>query len=124
MQKASQIPRLHPAPRWTRSVAPLLGLAAAALTQAGCFFTDEGLAPPTGQFYYPTGLAISPGRNVLYVANSDFDLQFNAGTVQVVDLPMVRGIVAQLRDGLNGLSCTADADCMNPTSGKGGTCDT
>jgi hypothetical protein len=62
---------------------------------------DPGLTPPTVEFYYPTGLAISPGRNALYVANSDFDLQYNAGTVQVVDLPLIRSIVKQIRDGLN-----------------------
>ena len=95
----SPSPRPHRSPRWTRPAG--LAAALAAIAQAGCFFTDQGLSPPTTQFYYPTGLVISPGRNVLYVANSDFDLQFNAGTVQVVDLPMVRGIVKQIRDGLD-----------------------
>jgi hypothetical protein len=101
-------PRLSRGSAWALSTA----LAATAFTQAGCFFTDEGLAPPISEFYYPTGIAISPGRNALYVINSDFDLQFNAGTVQVVDLQMVRGIVKQIRDSLNAGLAPSDF-CQN-----------
>ena len=53
---------------------------------SGCFYNESGLPPPTNSFYYPTGLAVSPGRSVMYVANSDFDLQYNAGTVQALNL--------------------------------------
>ena len=63
----------------------------AALSQAGCFYSDQGLSPPHQSFYFPAGLAVSPGRNALYVANSDFDLQFNGGTVQILDLSKMRG---------------------------------
>ncbi|WP_437746614.1 hypothetical protein WMF39_17330 [Sorangium sp. So ce1504] len=56
----------------------------------GCFVEGEGLPPPIEGFYYPTGLAASPGGRVLYVANSDFDLQYNGGTVQALDLQRLR----------------------------------
>lgn len=77
-------------------------LAAGALSTA-CFPPDEGLDPNLSQIYFPVGLALSPlvptasgdagtrplTRKWLYVVNSDFDLQFNAGTVQVYDLDKI-----------------------------------
>jgi hypothetical protein len=45
------------------------------------------------------GLTASPGGNALFVANSDFDLQFNAGTVQVYDLGELRSAVRPLLAG-------------------------
>lgn len=68
---------------------------AAALSAApigvGCFpAAGQGQAPPLDNFYFPVGLAVSKGGNVLYVANSDFDLQWNGGTVQSYDLHLIR----------------------------------
>ncbi len=40
--------------------------------------------------YFPVGLAVSPGGHTLYVANSDFDLQYNSGTVIALDLDRIR----------------------------------
>jgi len=42
------------------------------------------------------GLGVSSGGNVLYVVNSDFDLQWNGGTLQSYDLFMVRRHTAEL----------------------------
>jgi hypothetical protein len=56
----------------------------------------EGTDPPTTTFYFPVGLAVSPGGNVLYVANSDFDLQWNGGTIQSYDLFRLRHDTAEL----------------------------
>ena len=55
-----------------------------------CYSIGEGIAPPLGSIYYPTGLAVSRASNYLYAVNSDFDLQYNAGTVQSLDLSRVR----------------------------------
>jgi hypothetical protein len=74
-----------------------------ALLSTGCFYNDTGLLPPTNSFYFPTGLVVSPGRSVLYVANSDFDLQYNGGTVQIVDLATLR---ASLGPMLAGIRCS------------------
>jgi hypothetical protein len=60
------------------------GLAAAAL--GACFTGSDGLVPPTKKLYFPTAMVVSPGRTSLYVVNSDFDLQYNGGTVQVIAL--------------------------------------
>ncbi|WP_437684027.1 hypothetical protein [Sorangium sp. So ce131] len=68
---------------------------------AGCFVDSEGLSPPTKGFYYPTGLSVSPGGRVLYVANSDFDLQYNGGTIQALDLQRLRKRALDLQRALN-----------------------
>src|ERR1700760_1591860 len=95
-----------------RRVGGLLAAGAFALVAAGggCFYTDNGLSPPTEGFYFPTGLVVSPGRTALYVANSDFDLQFNGGTVAVLDLGTLRATLSTL---LTGIRCASGnlAEC-------------
>jgi hypothetical protein len=49
-----------------------------------------GTDPPTTTFYFPVGLAVSSGGNALYAINSDFDLQWNGGTLQSYDLFQIR----------------------------------
>ena len=56
----------------------------------GCYSTGDGTPPPSTTFYFPVGLAVSPGGNVLYAVNSDFDLQWNGGTLQSYDLNQIR----------------------------------
>lgn len=57
---------------------------------SGCFSADTGYAPPTDSFYFPTGLNLSADRSTLVVVNSDFDLQYNGGTVFALDLARLR----------------------------------
>jgi hypothetical protein len=83
-----------------------------------CFPPDDGRAPPLDRLYFPVGVALSPAPEPgpalppesrppeprwLYVANSDFDLQFNAGSVQVYDLEKLRSAVPRY--------CDSDLDC-------------
>jgi hypothetical protein len=60
------------------------------LVAGACYDTGDGTAPPTDAFYFPVGLQVSHGGNVLYAINSDFDLQFNGGTLQSYDLHLIR----------------------------------
>lgn len=83
--------------------------ALATLTSAGCYFTDQGFEPRQRAFYFPTGLAVSPGGTALYVANSDFDLQYNGGTVQVLDLTKTRTILGDMLVKLRCAQQAADA---------------
>ena len=76
---------------------------------SGCYYNDAGTAPPGEGFYYPTGLVVSPGRNALYVANSDFDLNYNGGTVDVVDLTDATGLRGTLGPMLAGIRCSGGA---------------
>jgi hypothetical protein len=82
-----------PARRRAAVVATLL---AAAPVVASCYSTGDGTAPPPETFYFPVGLAVSKGGNVLYVVNSDFDLQWNGGTIQSYDLNQIRADAALL----------------------------
>jgi hypothetical protein len=73
----------------------------------GCFDPGEGVAPPNERVYFPVGLALDADSRFLFVANSDFDLQFNAGTLQSFDLEELRARVPH--------GCATDDDC---SSGK------
>jgi hypothetical protein len=82
------------------------GLLAGALVGAvGCFPPDEGRSVPLDHIYFPVGIQVSPGKSWMYVANSDFDLQYNAGSVQVYDLETLRGKVPRY--------CDFDANSQN-----------
>src|SRR5215471_9782449 len=74
-----------------------ISLASAVLAgaAAGCYSTGDGTSPPPHDLYFPVGLAVSRGGNVLYVANSDFDLQWNGGTIQSYDLHLIRKHVVE-----------------------------
>lgn len=74
-----------------------------ALTQ--CFPPGEGVEPPSNQIYFPVGLAMDPAGKSLFVVNSDFDLQYNQGVLQRLDLDRVHELVPR--------SCKADADCSD-----------
>src|SRR5512135_2369770 len=72
-------------------VLPLAAVAAAVATTPACYpAAGEGVDPPAFNFYFPVGLAVSRGGNVLYAINSDFDLQWNGGTIQSLDLHLIR----------------------------------
>jgi hypothetical protein len=73
-----------------RSTLAALGLAAGLSAAYGCYTTGDGSAPPGDKFYFPVGIVVAKDGKALYVANSDFDLQFNGGTVQAYDLPRIR----------------------------------
>ncbi|HTQ06219.1 MAG TPA: hypothetical protein VMI54_20295 [Polyangiaceae bacterium] len=71
---------------------------------AGCFPSGAGVDPPSDRtVYFPVGLALDPDARHLYIANSDFDLQYNAGTLENWDLDALRARLP--------VSCTTDADC-------------
>ncbi|HRI70153.1 MAG TPA: hypothetical protein PK156_38245, partial [Polyangium sp.] len=86
----------------------LASLGVGVVSLAGCFSVADGVPPPLEKFYYPTGLAVSPGRTTLYVTNSDFDLQYSGGTVQALDLAALRQTERKLRLDL------AEGAAMNP----------
>src|SRR5687768_3002544 len=75
----------------------------AAFLAFGCFPPGEGLTPPSTQIYYPVGLALDDAARHLFVANSDFDLQFNAGTLLSFDLEALRSRLPR--------ACSADDEC-------------
>ncbi|WP_394836847.1 hypothetical protein LVJ94_08050 [Pendulispora rubella] len=66
-------------------------MGAAAVSLCACYSGGgNGSSPPSNQLYFPVGLAVSTGGNVLYAVNSDFDLQWSGGTLQSYDLFKLR----------------------------------
>src|SRR4029077_13095522 len=49
-----------------------------------------GVDPPAAELYFPVGLTVSRSGTVLYAVNSDFDLQWNGGTIEALDLHLIR----------------------------------
>jgi hypothetical protein len=68
----------------------LLGATVVASAMPACYSAGAGTAPPTKNFYFPVGLTTSAGGRILYAVNSDFDLQWNGGTLQSYDLDRIR----------------------------------
>ena len=62
---------------------------------SGC--ANEGSPPPLGRIYFPTALSISPDnsmeRGQLFVANSNFDLKYNRGSLQSYDLQRLNEVL-------------------------------
>jgi len=110
-----------------RSVAARLGRSwfAAAAVLAACVPAGDGIAPPTDQLYFPVALAVDESSEWLYVVNSDFDLQFNGGTVQSVRLGRLREIVPRVCSSdahcEAGEICDVGQDASGPTADNGGT---
>lgn len=93
--------------------------AALALASAGCFTDADGRQPDPDRLYFPTGLVTSPGKTSLYVANSDFDLGFAGGSLQVLDLRRLRDdtrvIVEEIAGGSSpAQACAAAGRANNP----------
>jgi len=94
---------------------PLSRLAAlSVLLLNACYPAGDGKAPPLEELYFPTGLALD-GLSVsdegdgapkyLYVANSDFDLQYRSASLISYDLDLLRQVVPK--------NCRTSADCQD-----------
>lgn len=70
-----------------------LGLVFCALAM-GCTASAEDVSPPDRTLYFPTGVAVSPDGNQLFVTNANSELRYDSGSVAVVDLATVDKIVA------------------------------
>lgn len=69
-----------------------LGLACIGL--AACTASADEVSPPKDQFFFPTGLAISPDESKLFVANANSELRYDSGSVNVIDLDTVDQVIA------------------------------
>jgi len=92
---------------------PLLFAALSACLLSACYSAGDGQPPPLNSLYFPTGLALDalpaadaskPDRAAhLYVASSDFDLQYRASALVAYDLDQLSALLPQ--------SCNSDSDC-------------
>lgn len=62
----------------------LLGLAL-----AGCPASGEEVQPPRDQIFFPTGLALDPSDEVLFVVNANSNLAYDSASVVVADLDVI-----------------------------------
>jgi len=102
---------------------PLLFAALSALLLCSCFSPGDGESPPLASIYFPTGLALdtppdanaadpsAPKAEHLFLASSDFDLQYRASALASYALEKVEALLPAL--------CNTDADCA-----EGKVCDT
>ncbi|MEO7094711.1 MAG: hypothetical protein ABI175_15745, partial [Polyangiales bacterium] len=74
---------------------------------SGCFDPGAGQEPPDKGLYFPVGLAISQSGKTLFVVNSNFDLRFNAGTLQALDVAQIWSDARLCAPKLNRLSFDA-----------------
>jgi hypothetical protein len=94
---------------------PFLFAALSAVLLSSCYSPGDGVAPPLNEIYFPTGLALDVIPNPdptmppaapahLFVASSDFDLQYRASALASFDLSVLQSFyLPQL--------CNTDADC-------------
>jgi len=77
-----------------------------------CYSAGEGQAPPLNAVYFPTGLALDgptgvakagETRNYLFVASSDFDLQYRSSALASYSLTLIKDAVPH--------PCNSDLDC-------------
>jgi len=92
---------------------PLSLLAAlSALLLNSCYSAGDGKPPPLESLYFPTGLALdgvslsdegNGAPKYLYVASSDFDLQYRSAALVSYDLDVLRQLLPK--------NCNSSADC-------------
>jgi hypothetical protein len=70
-------------------------------------FSNNSEEPCREQIYFPSGLAVDPDGDVLYVASSNADLRYSGGSVQSIDLTRHDCAARFFRDGV------LDATCAN-----------
>lgn len=69
------------------------------------------MQPPLDAIIFPVGVALSSSGDRLYVANSDFDLRYNGGTVVALDAEAVRDLLPTY--------CKGRSDCASGESCDG-----
>lgn len=74
---------------------------------ASCYDSGGGADPDPKKPYFPTGIALSPSGKWLFLANSNFDLAFNSGTVQAFNAEKIAAAARTCRDAKQGM-CFGD----------------
>src|SRR5688572_4652710 len=91
-------------PKASLAVRALPILLGAVSVGIACADTGRGVDPQRGQIYFPVGVSLDRAADFLVVVGSDFDLQFNQGTVQSLSLARVRELART--------PCSGDGDCQ------------
>ena len=65
---------------------------------AACTASSEEVRPPEDALFFPTGIAISPDDQFLFVTSANSDLRYDSGTVLAIDVALVDTAVTAFRD--------------------------
>lgn len=61
---------------------------------AACTASATAVEPPADQIFFPTGMGIAPDDSVLFVANANSELQYDSGSISVLDLAVIDQVIA------------------------------
>ena len=100
-----------------------LFLLAATLLMGACATEEPGITPDKNAFYFPTGLALDPDRRVsdksggfsryiLYVTNSNADLNYNSSTLNVLDLKKIPANLDKIKERVTSTDSKLKLDCQ------------
>lgn len=103
----------------SRVCAVTLGLG---LGLGACTASSDEVRPPETELFFPTGVAISPDDQYLFVTSANSDLRYDSGTVTAIDVELVSNALNTFRttggldagcsvvqDGTGALSCAESA---------------
>lgn len=79
---------------------------------AACTASSEEVRPPPDQIFFPTGVAVAPDEGHLFVISANSQLEYDSGTIGVVDLTKVDTAV----DGWLADRTSIPADCEQDTT--------
>jgi DNA-binding beta-propeller fold protein YncE len=78
---------------------------------AACTASDAEVRPPESQFNFPTGIAVSPDDAVMFVTNANSQLQYDSGSINVINLSTVDQVAADWTVGRSApANCSQDTD--------------
>jgi hypothetical protein len=92
--------------------APRAVVAWALIACAGCHWTltDTGTDPKSYQFDFPTGIAVDPSGQFVYIANANGSLAYGGGTLMMADMVRFECAVARFRQCNEGATPLAVCD--------------
>jgi DNA-binding beta-propeller fold protein YncE len=59
----------------------------------GCTASGADVQPKHDELAFPTGMKVSPDGKVLFVVNANSELRFDSGSLDVIDLGRVKGVI-------------------------------
>lgn len=71
----------------------LVALCGLLLATAACPASVEDVRPPADEFFFPTGMVLSPDQSLLFVSNGNSELRHDSGTINVVSLDSVEALI-------------------------------
>jgi DNA-binding beta-propeller fold protein YncE len=81
---------------------------------SACTASADDVRPKQDRLFFPSGLAVYPRGNVLFVANANSELRFDSGSIGVIDLKKVQNVIDQAPDAtameIRTKKCSPDPD--------------